>query len=327
MNLKCNIYENADVRVEEAAPVAATEGNCRFAVKACGICGSDIPRVFANGAYFYPIVLGHEFAGIVTDSTDKAKIGRRACVFPILPCGKCDACAREDWASCAQYGYYGSRRDGGMQSELLIKEENLIYLPDGVSYEAGAMIEPMAVCLHAMKKASIKQGDVVAIWGAGAIGLICGMWARSMGASRVLFFDPDARRMAFAGELGFEALADETADVCVDASGASPALNAAIAHTRAQGRVVLVGNAHGDMTIDKATYSTLLRRQLTLVGSWNSDHKSDVDDWRESVEAIADGRIAPEALITHRFELERADAAFRLIGERCEFYNKIMVVM
>lgn len=325
--MKCNVYKDADVRIEPSERVLPTEGYCRFGVRACGICGSDIPRVFAGGAYFYPIVLGHEFAGEVLESTNPALVGRRACVFPILPCKTCEACEQENWASCKQYDYYGSRRDGGMQSELLVKEENLIFLPDGVSFEAGSMAEPMAVCLHAIKKAAPRAGETVAIWGAGTIGLICGMWARAMGASRVLFSDPDARRMAFAESLGFAALGDEQADVCVEASGASAALKAAILCARAQGRVVLVGNAHADMVLPKEVYSVLLRRQLTLCGSWNSDFRADVNDWRDSIEAIACGVIDPEVLITHRVPLAEADKAFRMIGERKEFYNKITVVM
>lgn len=325
--MKLTVYENGIVKAEPSEKPEAKDGFSLFRVKACGICGSDLPRVFANSSYYYPIVLGHEFAGIVEDSKNPDLIGKRACVFPILPCGECAFCQRGQWANCVQYDYYGSRRDGGMQDYLLVKDQNLVFLPDNVSYEAGSMVEPMAVCLHAVRKTGIERGMTVAVWGAGTIGLLVAMWAKALGAERILLSDPDARRMAFAESLGFAALGDETPDVAIEASGAPAALNAAIGAVRTFGRVVLVGNTGGDVTIARATYSQILRKQLTLCGSWNSDFRADSNDWKDAIDAIAKGMISPERLITHRFPLKRGDEAFRLIGERREFYNKITVVM
>ena len=325
--MKCLIVENQRVEVVPSEPVEAVEGYCRFAVKACGVCGSDIPRVFAGTSYFYPIVLGHEFAGVVADSKNPALIGKRACVFPILPCGECEFCKQEQWANCTHYEYYGSRRDGGMQSELLIKESNLVFLPDNVSYEAGSMIEPTAVCLHAIKKANLTGGERVLVYGAGTIGLLCGMWARAFGAVEVMFSDPDERRMAMARELGFGAYDGELVDATVEASGAEAAFNGAIENTKSFGHIVLVGHSGKDVTVKGGNFTKLLRKQLVVAGSWNSDFRRDVNDWEESVRAISEGIISPEALITHRIEIERGDEAFRIIGERKEFYNKITLVM
>lgn len=323
--MKCLISKNG-VRVVPSEQVRATDGYCRFRVKACGICGSDVPRVFAGASYFYPIVLGHEFAGEVADSTDASLVGRRACVFPILPCGECVFCQKQQWASCTHYDYYGSRRDGGMQSELLIKESNLVFLPDSVSFEAGAMIEPMAVCLHAVKKAGITGESRVLIYGAGTIGLLCGMWARARGAGAVYFSDPDAARREGARALGFSVYADEPIDAVIEASGAVSALDDAIARCEALGRIVLVGHGKKDVTITHARFVQILRKQLTLLGSWNSDFTDAENDWKESVQAIADSVIDPTPLITHRIPLEHADRAFAIIGEHKEPYNKIMVV-
>ena len=190
------IGEGAKWYFEESVMPRPTADSVAFRVKACGICGSDIPRIFSGKSYFYPIVLGHEFAGEVADSDDSALIGKRACVFPILPCGKCAFCEREEWANCVQYDYYGSRRDGGMQDYLLIKKENLIFLPDAVSDAAASMIEPTAVCLHAVKKADIQKGDTVTVYGAGTIGLLCAMWARAFGAKQVFISDIDQTRLS-----------------------------------------------------------------------------------------------------------------------------------
>ena len=325
--MKCLINADGTRTIAKSEELSASDGYCVFDVKACGICGSDIPRVFAGASYYYPIVLGHEFCGVVNDSTNKELIGKRACVFPILPCGECEFCKKEQWASCKHYDYYGSRRDGGMQSQLIMKESNLIPLPEGVSYEAGSMIEPSAVCLHAVKKAQIKKGDTVLIYGAGTIGLLCGMWAKAFGAEKILFSDPDMRRIDFAKTLDFEAYNGETADCVIEASGAPAALNDAIKNTKAMGTVVLVGHSAKDVTLEHSNFVQILRKQLTVVGSWNSDRRHDVDDWQESIDAIANGIIAPEKMITHKIALEDADKAFNIIGERKEFYNKIVLVM
>lgn len=325
--MRCYVHEDGKIDVQKSEPLSPREGYCLFRVKACGICGSDIPRVFAGTSYYYPIVLGHEFAGVVEDSTNPALIGKRACVFPVLPCGECEFCKKQQWANCVHYDYYGSRRDGGMQSTLLVKESNLVFLPDAVSDEAGAMIEPTAVCLHAVKKAQITETSRVLIYGAGTIGLLAGMWAQALGACAVSISDPDERRCEMAKALGFSLYRGEAINTVIEASGAPSALNDAITACEAFGRIVLVGHGKQDVTVSHQNFALILRKQLTLLGSWNSDVTDTVNDWQESVRAIADSKLNPERLITHKIPLCEADRAFAIIGERKEFYNKIMVVM
>ena len=324
--MKCTVVGTNKVEIRDSEKIEKEDGYCVFEVKACGICGSDIPRVFEGAAYYYPIVLGHEFSGIVKDSKDPSLIGKRACVFPILPCGECRFCKKQMWASCTGYDYYGSRRDGGMQSELLIKETNLVPLPHNVSYEAGAMIEPCAVCLHAIKKAEIVGESSVLIYGAGTIGLLSGMWALALGAKAVYISDPDESRRNMAEKLGFRLYCGEPINTVIEASGAAAALCDAIERCDALGRIVLVGHGKKDVTIGHEIFVKILRKQLTLLGSWNSDFKDAENDWWESIKAISEGKISPEKLITHKIPLESGYEAFRIIGERKEFYNKIMVV-
>lgn len=323
----CAINGDGTFDLKDSPELVATEGECVFAVKASGICGSDIPRMFTNGAYHYPLVIGHEFAGIVKDSLNKDLIGKRACIFPILPCKECEFCKKQQWASCKNYDYYGSRRDGGMQSELLIKESNLVLLPDSVSYEEGSMIEPTAVCLHVVKKANITAESTVLIYGAGTIGLLSGMWARAFGAKSVLFSDPDPRRIEFAKGLGFDAYNGEAVSSVIEASGAPAALSDAIQKCQTQGTIVLVGHSPKDVTIEHTNFVQILRKQLTLVGSWNSDFTDGENDWLKSIEAIAEKKIEPEKIITHKIAIEDSAKVFEIIGGRTEFYNKITVVM
>ena len=323
--MKIRVYEGAKVVVEPTEKPTPAAGEVLVKIKACGVCGSDLHRVFAGTSYYYPIVLGHEFAGVIEESDDPGIIGKPVCAFPLLPCKKCEFCKKQAYANCINYDYYGSRRDGGMQDWLCVKKENLVFLPENVSYEAGAMVEPIAVCLHAIKKATLKAGESVLIYGAGTIGLLCGMWAKHFGAEHVYFVDIDEKKMEFAKELGFEAYGNQSVEVAVEASGAAACLNAAIENVKSFGRVIIVGHSGRDMTIRSTTYTKILRKQLSLFGTWNSDFSDCVNEWAESVDAISKGSIKPERLITHRVPLENGAEAFEITCRK-EFFNKIMVV-
>ena len=324
--MRLTALENGVLELTSSNDPIVADDEVLLKVKACGICGSDVPRVYNGKSYYYPIVIGHEFSGMVEESKDGKLNGKRVCVFPILPCKKCEYCKKELYANCTNYDYYGSRRDGGMQEYLSVKEENLVELPDNVSYEAGAMIEPTAVCLHAVKKARIQKEENVLIYGAGTIGVLCAMWAKDFGAQNVYLVDIDEKKLSMAENLGFKRYNGQPVDVVFEASGAGVCVNQAIDAISAFGRLVLVGNAGADMTITKENYAKILRKQLTLFGSWNSDYSQSVNDWKDSVQAISKGRINPETLITHKFSIQEGTKAFDVIQRR-EFYNKIMVVM
>ncbi|MBQ3987965.1 MAG: alcohol dehydrogenase catalytic domain-containing protein, partial [Ruminococcus sp.] len=127
-----------------------------FRVRACGVCGSDIPRIFVNGTYHFPTIPGHEFAGEVAgvgDEKNKHLIGMRATVFPLIPCRQCENCNNGDYEMCKSYDYLGSRSDGGYAQYVRVPVWNLVPIPDNVSFEVAAMTEPCAVALHALRRA------------------------------------------------------------------------------------------------------------------------------------------------------------------------------
>ena len=328
-NRKILIYQDGKSEIAEENMCERQRGEAIVRVKACGVCGSDLPRIFKNRAYYYPIVLGHEFSGVVEESENENLIGKRVSVFPILPCGKCEFCKKGLYANCVKYGYYGSRQNGGMQDYIAVKEENLVPLPDNVSFETGAMTEPAAVCLHAVKKAAVKPGESVAVYGAGTIGLLCAMWAKAFGASNVYVTDIDEKKLEFAKKLGFFAYTGERVQAVFERSGAGACVNAAIETADAFGRIVLVGNAAADVIIPAGNYAKILRKQLAVFGSWNSDFTiggaAGTNDWAESVRAMSDGKIQPQLLITHKIALKDWSRAVEIMKNR-QFFNKIMVV-
>lgn len=316
------------LEIEERPMPAREADEVILRVRAAGICGSDLPRVFSGKVYHFPLVLGHEFAGEVVDAEDPALIGTHAAVFPLLPCRKCAMCAEEEYPLCADYDYYGSRRDGAMEEYLVVKIWNLIPAPAGLSFEEAAMCEPAAVARHAVMRTNLKGGERVLVFGAGPIGLMLGQWAMSMGAASVAYADIDERKLAFAEEMGFTRQAEgERYDVIIEGAGAPSALQGAIAAAEPFGRLVLMGNAARDMDIPQLVYQQILRKQLTLSGTWNSSYNSRINDWKAALEAMASGALNAKALITHTFPLEETRAAFDLMGDRKEFFNKVMIVM
>ncbi len=335
-----NLHAVGDLRYEEVPDPVRESGEVLLKIKACGICGSDIPRIFKKGTYHFPTIPGHEFSGQIVDADNPGLIGRKAAVFPLLPCRKCASCQVGEYAQCSDYDYYGSRRDGAYAEYLAVKEWNLVFFDD-ISYEEAAMCEPAAVALHAVGLADIKIGDSVAIFGAGPIGAMLGLWAKASGASKVFMCDIDPLKVNFARSLGFDAFnsaevdaaeyirsatGGRGADACIEGAGATQTWESSIKSVRSFGHVVCMGNPFGDMTLSQGTYSQLLRKQLTIRGTWNSSYNDSHNDWRTALDAISKHIVDVRPLITHRFGLQDYKQAFDMILSRKEFYSKVMFI-
>jgi len=339
-----NMYGVGDIRFEEVPMPEPAADEALLKVLAVGICGSDVPRMFSKGVKRYPMIIGHEFAGeivAVGDSVDPRLAGRRAAVFPLLPCFKCPPCLEKDYASCRDYDYYGSRRDGAFAEYIAVKEWNLVPLPDNVPTMAAAMMEPCAVAVHSIGKSGLKRGDTVCVFGAGAIGLILARIAYLQGAKNVMVLDVDETKLEFTRGLGFkhaynsrggeylDALLSITegkgADICFDAAGVPAAVVGCFNAARPSGTVVLMGNPSGDMPFSQDDYWTILRKQLTLKGTWNSSYGGYAgNDWDKALKYISSGKLDLCGLITHTFPLEDADKAFALTRDNSGFYVKVM---
>jgi len=314
------LYNINDLRYESVPDPVPEKGETLIKIMAAGICGSDISRVFDKGAYHYPIILGHEFAGI------DEKTGRKAVIFPLLPCMKCAMCQIGEYVCCENYDYYGSRRDGGFAEYLAVKNENILYVEGDISYDVLAMCEPAAIALHCVYLGDVKIGDKVLITGAGAIGLIMAYISKINGAEKVYFTDIDKRKLDYAVSLGFEVYENQKADVFIEGTGVSSALETGLDAVKPFGNVVLMGNPYGDINISQKSYWHILRKQLTLKGSWNSMFNSFRNEWRIVLDLIAGGKLPLENMISHRFKLEQCNEAFNVLKNRTEFINRVMFV-
>ncbi|MHC1695090.1 MAG: galactitol-1-phosphate 5-dehydrogenase [Eubacteriales bacterium] len=342
-----NLYSIGDLRCEDKEVPIARKNEVLLEIRASGICGSDLPRIFHKGTYHFPTVPGHEFAGRVVElgeGVDTSLLGRRFAVFPLLPCFECECCAVGEYASCKSYGYFGSRQDGGFAEYIAVPVWNLVPIPDSLSYEEAAMCEPAAVAVHALRRAGVELGDCVAIFGAGPIGLMLASFARLWGAFRTVLVDINAKKLEFAESLGFRDAINASesdavkeimsltggrgADLCIEGAGVSKTLEQCLFSCRPFGRVVAMGNPAGDMALSQKGYWELLRKQLTLSGTWNSSFVSlPKNDWHLAIQSMDGGAIDVKRFITHRFDMKDYKKVFEMMNDKDAFYNKVMFTM
>lgn len=341
----CVLHDIGDLRYEEVRLPELKSGQVRLHIRAAGICGSDLPRVFTKGTYHFPTIPGHEFAGEIVEAADERYshlVGRKAAVFPLIPCRSCAACEVGEYAQCENYNYYGSRCDGGFAEYLNVEVWNLVLMDDSVSCEAAAMCEPCAVAIHALSQAGIHLNDTVVISGAGTIGLMLANVARAWGAGKVILLDVDRDKVAFAKAAGFEyavntgevnpldyvkELTDgRGADVVVEGCGVSASLGNCLTVAANFGRIVLMGNPAGAISLPMEVYWQILRKNLALKGTWNSSYNDMVNDWRTAADLMKSGRVDFSKLITHRYSFEQCREAFEMLRDHREFAVKVMFV-
>jgi len=339
--MKAYVLENlGQFNIKEVPTPSLSEGRVLVKVHAAGICGSDIPRIFHTGAYHYPLIPGHEFSGeivgVFDEDSDKDIIGKRVGVFPLIPCMKCPQCLTKKYEMCKDYSYLGSRTDGGFAEYVAVPKENLIFLPENVTYSAAAMLEPLAVAAHAVRRISPQKNETVAVCGLGTIGMLVTMLLIDLGIEDIMVIANKESQRLKAMELGIPreniGLKNRPIDVFFECVGSNETINWALKYTAPGGRVMLVGNPKGDMNLERDIYWKILRNQLTLMGTWNSSFSMDgfqaltsPDDWKYALDRLENGRINPEKLITHRYTLEEFGNGFDIMKDKSEDYIKVMM--
>lgn len=336
-----------DLRFEEIRRPIPEEGEVLVQVKAAGICGSDIPRIYQTGAHIHPLIPGHEFSGVVAEvgkGVSPGWRGRRVGVFPLIPCGKCLSCQDRHYEMCRDYSYVGSRRDGAFAEYVSVPVQNLTALPEEISFEEAAMLEPMAVAVHAMRRVQPREADMVAVCGIGTIGLLLAMFLLEAGAENLLVIGKkefqkqavrklglseavycDSREKA-AAQWIMERTGRRGADVFFECVGRKETYALSVENAAPLGRVMLVGNPFSDMSLPREVYWKILRNQLTVAGTWNSSFLGEPgDDWEYVKKRLAEGRIAPAELITHRLALDELERGLLVMRDKTEDYGKVMV--
>jgi len=314
--------------------LAVTPGWVKIRVDASGVCGSDLGRAFRSGAYHYPLVMGHEFAGTITElpagASGKFKTGDRVAVYPLLNCQRCPACLAGDYQLCENYDYLGSRRDGGFAETVMAPERNLVAIPAGVTMAEAAMTEPAAVAHHGIAKLAISPGDAAIVFGGGPIGILAAQWLRIRGCGEICIVDIDPQKHELARKMGFIALAPDSPEfaaaakrgfaITVEACGIAQTREQAVIVTARKGQLLLIGNAANAWTIEPKTYSQILRKELRILGAWNSKIN---EDW-VPVLAHAGRDLQLTPLISHQSTLAQGAQMFAQMTAGKDFFCKVI---
>lgn len=287
-----------------------------------GICSSDIPRAYSNKSYFYPIILGHEFSvEVENDPTNKIKKGTKCAVFPLLPCFNCEPCKLQKYNMCKTYSYYGSRTDGGLQTKLYVKNWNLLPLPPKLNTLSGSLIEPTSVCIHASNK--IPNNSSVLIYGGGFLSQILSQLLLIKN-SKITVLDRNLYKKTFFNkEINFvtsnENLNESYYDMTVECCGSKGILSECIKYTKPGGTILQMANPASEAILNSSGISQIMRKEQTIIGTWNSDYRPDNKkqcDWNNAITMIMENKINLESLISHQTNLQNAKKLFEDIKER-----------
>ena len=264
-------YKARDIRVEEIEEPKVTAGRVKIEVAWTGICGSDLHEYVAGPIFIpvgtphpiskdvAPIVMGHEFSGTVSEvgeGVTSVKVGDQVVVEPILACGECPACKQGKYNICKHLGFHGLSGGGGGFAKYTVVDERWVHkMPEGLSLEQGAIVEPSAVALHSVRISKLRAGDKAVVFGAGPIGLLVIEALKAAGASEIYAVELSKERCQKAVELGatvinpteeadlvcrIRELTNGGADVAFEVTGISSVLQQAIDSTKFEGETIIV---------------------------------------------------------------------------------------
>jgi 2-desacetyl-2-hydroxyethyl bacteriochlorophyllide A dehydrogenase len=322
----------------EERPLEAHEA--RVQVAFCGICGSDLhlrpsPAVAAGS------IMGHEFSGSIAElgsDVEGFQVGDRVAVFPFAPCGECANCRRGDDHVCQNAAVTGlglGMNPGAYAESVVVDRSMLVPIPDRLSFEHGALVEPLAVALHGIELGEARPDragfDRCVVIGAGPIGVMTALGLRARGIDRVLVIERNERRQERMRALGFEAVGldgvhervlgwfdGEPADVVLECAGNPAAPQLAIELVRSRGIVVLLGVLEEPVEISQLV---LLIKEAQVRGSFAYRRR----EFAEAVELLAEGKLPADRLITGTAPLEDAQQMFERLEDPATGDIKILL--
>jgi 2-desacetyl-2-hydroxyethyl bacteriochlorophyllide A dehydrogenase len=296
-------------------------------VKAAAICGSDLHLYRGrHPSAQLPSAVGHEIAGDVYAVGKNVKQfceGDRVTIEPLIACGKCEFCLRGQYHLCAQISFQYRKGQGGFAPYFIVQEDRAYKLPDNVAYAEGALVEPLSVALHAVKKSGIRLGQTSAIFGAGAIGLLVLMLAQHASGSKIFISDVRPSRLRKASELGawrvidsrqedaVQVILEQTQQMGVDHAFEAVGLETTLIQTL---NIVKKGGVVTLLGIFEELQATIpvnlfIQRELTLSGSQGYNW-----DFPDSLKLLERGMVDLKPLISHRLPLERLSSGFEILS-------------
>lgn len=315
-------YGPKDIRVEQVEEPNVLPGKLKVKVEWAGICGSDL-HVYHSGLMPHPhpitgekppLTLGHEFSGTVTEVGEGVEadlVGKRVAIEPLVYCGSCYACKRGNYNQCSMVGFVGLNSNGGFAEYAIVNENMVHILPEEVSFQEGALVEPTAVSFFAVKESKLKAGESIAIFGAGPIGLLTLLAAKAAGATQIIVVDLSDYRLEKAKELGATATINgsrtdiaETilsmtgggVSVAFEAAGVQPTMTNAIASVRQGGQVMAIASYAKPVVVD---INQLMFKAVEVTSRLAYRHV-----FPEVIDMIATGQLNVKQVISKEIKLD-----------------------
>jgi len=336
MMLAAVFHGAGDIRIEQLPIPEPGAGQVALAPAHNGLCGSDLheyqmgPLVIPTdphpltGAQL-PVIMGHEFSGTITavgDGVTDLRIGDRVAVEPLYHCGTCRPCTSGAYNVCNRIAFHGLMANGGGMSETTVVDATMVHrLPDTVTLEQGALVEPMAVAHHAVRQAGIAEGEPAVVLGAGPIGIGAWFALRAAGAGPIIVVEPSPTRRAAIESLGADIVLDpatadpnaemrsltagEGAAVAIDAAGVPASAMASLAVLRPRGHAVSVAVHGAPVEFDP----NILMSEIT----WTGALAYTSEDFTAVIEAMSHGSYATEGWVEHLSLDEVSTALDRLV--------------
>lgn len=314
------------VRVAEVPDPVIEPEDVLIAVKASGVCGTDIHIYEGDFIADYPLIPGHEFAGEVIDvgkAVQNFKPGDRVAVDPGVFCRKCSFCRENRENFCVNFKAYGVHFSGGFAEMAAIKEENVYHI-DGLSYLEGAMVEPIGCGIHGIRQVGIDIGDHVLIFGCGPIGSILMQLCKNSGAATLTVVDLMEKKLDLAKKLGatdalladddlpakLKKIRPEGFQVVIDATGSPLVVQSMFDYVRDRGRLLFFGVCPTKARIEISPYD-VYKRELKIFGTFALLHTAS-----PAIEMIREKKINAEALVSHRLPLDEFSTALNMMLEK-----------
>ncbi|MCS7186195.1 MAG: zinc-dependent alcohol dehydrogenase family protein [Armatimonadetes bacterium] len=309
-------------KVTETPDPKPEDSEVVIAVKACGVCGTDLHIFDGDFPANFPLIPGHEFAGEVVEvgkSVKSVKVGDFVAVHPNVPCGLCDFCKEGNEHLCENLRAYGVHTHGGFAQFAAVKETN-VHKADGLTPTQAAWAEPLSCCLHGLNKVSVKSGERALVLGCGPIGLLFVQLLLIHGASEVIAVDISEHRLEMAKKFGASVvLSPEELDrnssevapqgfpLVVEASGSTKAVELGLKLVRPGGRFLQFGVCPVEAIVNFSPFR-IYRREIAIVGSFSLGN-----EMPQAIALLCSGRVQVEPLTTHRFGLEGFGEALKLM--------------
>jgi len=341
-----------DIRLEDVPEPEIRAGSVKVKVDWCGICGTDLHEYLAGPIFIppvgsphpitgetLPLTLGHEFAGEVVEVGDDStgvNVGDQVAIEPVFRCGECAACRRGATNLCEKLGFYGLMGGGGGMSEFAVVPSYMLHrMPEGLTTEQGALVEPIAVGLRAVRRAGFKEGQSAIVFGGGPIGAVTVQCLRASGAGQIMVAEVSEARKNKAVELGADVVIDPTeenvaervreltngegAEHSFDAAGIQETIQTALHSTRKGGTVTIISIWEGPVQINP---NDIVLSELNVVGTICYTP----EDFADTIAMLKDGSIKTEGIITERIPLSDVVAGgFEELVDHKDRHVKILV--